>query len=332
MAKVSVIIPTYNCARYICEAVDSVLAQTFTDLEVIVVDDGSTDDTKERLDAYRDCIRYIHQENQERSAARNTGIRNATGEYLAFLDADDLWLPHKLELQVPVFEQAPEVGLVYCWAYYIDASGQRIHRRGENVLRSFEAGGNVFETLLFDCVITAGGSSAVIRQDCIRQVGFFDEALTHVEDWDMWLRIAARYSVAVVPQALVCFRVSDPAMLLEKHARYDVPGGRIRVIEKARPLALKREGTRRIYRRALAENYRAAARTRLRLGDRRVFCFYMLQAVLHAPALLREPTTARLVLQFVHDTWLRGTWLMNAYRRFRRICVRRRGDVGDKVV
>lgn len=215
-ALVSVIISTYNYGQYVCQAVDSALAQTYKDIEVLVVDDGSTDDTREHLAQYGGRIRYIYQEHKERSAARNTGIRNARGKYLAFLDADDIWLPQKLEFQVPILDQAPEVGLVYCWAYFINPSGQRIVYNGKDTLRGLAAGSRVFEQLLFENVITASGSTAVIRRECVDKVGMFDESLPYAEDQDLWMRITLHYQIAVVTEALVCYRRYD----ISPHQKY----------------------------------------------------------------------------------------------------------------
>ena len=123
---VSVVIPTYNYGRYICETIDSALAQTYKPLEVIVVDDGSTDDTRERLAAYSDRIRYILQKNSGPAAARNTGIVAAQGEFVALLDSDDLWLPEKVERQVALYLREQDAGIVATQRFAIDETGQRL--------------------------------------------------------------------------------------------------------------------------------------------------------------------------------------------------------------
>src|SRR5436305_4940478 len=126
MKTVSVIIPAYNYARYIAEAIDGALAQTHAPLEVIVVDDESTDDTPRVLAGYGDRIRTIRQPNGGAAAARNTGMAAARGEYVAFLDADDVWLPRKLELQLQRFEADPDLGLVHCAMEVIDREGRTV--------------------------------------------------------------------------------------------------------------------------------------------------------------------------------------------------------------
>src|SRR4030042_587586 len=120
MPKVSVIITTYNRVHFVCEAIDSVLNQTFKDFEIIVVDDGSTDNTKEALKRYSKNIFYIYQSNKGRSQARNTGLKVAKGDYIAFLDDDDIWVPHKLEKQVAFMDSNPNIGLVHTITEVID--------------------------------------------------------------------------------------------------------------------------------------------------------------------------------------------------------------------
>ena len=122
----SVIIPAYNAGLTICQAVDSALQQTFGAAEVIVIDDGSTDDTRQRLLPYGDSITYLYQHNQERSAARNNGIRHAKGKYLAFLDADDYWAVDKLTKQVALLEQHADLGFVFSWAAAFDSTGRKL--------------------------------------------------------------------------------------------------------------------------------------------------------------------------------------------------------------
>jgi len=125
---VSIVIPTYNYGNFVSEAVDSALAQTYNNIEVIVVDDGSTDNTKDVLVKYNESIRYIHKENAGLPAARNTGIEQAKGEYIAFLDSDDQWLADKVELQMEIFKSNDQVGLVSCAGYHVNDLGQMIDK------------------------------------------------------------------------------------------------------------------------------------------------------------------------------------------------------------
>ncbi|MBY0522433.1 MAG: glycosyltransferase family 2 protein [Gemmataceae bacterium] len=201
---ISVVIPTYNYGRFVTEAVDSVLAQSYAPREVIVVDDGSTDDTPDRLAPYRARIRYIRQDNQGLSAARNTGIRLAQGTFVALLDSDDLWHPRKLEFQMRYLTRHPEVMLlgsncqtgVRDWPALNDAEivGERITLE-ELIVRSPFA-----------------PSTAVLHRDCLAATSLFDTSLRSVEDRDMWIRVAARFPVAMLQAPLCWYRLHDGSM------------------------------------------------------------------------------------------------------------------------
>jgi glycosyltransferase involved in cell wall biosynthesis len=209
---VSAVIPAYNYARFVCRAVDSVLAQTYSSLECIVVNDGSTDNTLEVLAPYVDgplapdpggnkSIRVITQKNAGLAAARNTGTRNAQGEYVAFLDADDWWKPEKIEKQMALAEKRPELGAIGTIWERVDGNlkhltvkvpGRPTEDRAANVrgmaCRSIGLGGS--------------GSGVLARRDVFDEVGLFDESMRAAEDIDMWLRIAQRYPVANVDELL----------------------------------------------------------------------------------------------------------------------------------
>lgn len=203
MTKVSVIIPAYNAIKYLPASINSVLAQTYPSFEVIVIDDGSTDCTSEWFDQLTDPdprVKLISQTNQGNCAARNIGIAHAQGEYIAFLDADDLWASTKLAKQVAILEQNPDVGLVYTWVERIDQNEKSLGKPFESNLS-----GNIWEKLLDRNVIAT--SSTMIRRCCFDNVGKFDENLkSFVEDWDLWLRIAACYQIKVIPEYLLQYR------------------------------------------------------------------------------------------------------------------------------
>lgn len=205
--KVSVIICNYNYGQFLREAVDSALAQTHPADEVLVVDDGSTDGSREVLRHYGDRIRLLFQENRGVSAARNTGIANSGGELIAFLDSDDAWLPTKLERQVEWFED-PTVGMVYTGLRYVDENGDSL---GTSPTGSR---GHVLEDLALLRVpgVPASGSSAVVRRSCLETVGPFDESLSTSADWDLWRRIACRYTIELTPEPLVLYRQHGSAM------------------------------------------------------------------------------------------------------------------------
>lgn len=202
MPKVSVIIPAYNSMKYLPETLESALNQSFQDFEVIVVNDGSSDETAEWVSQLTDPrIKLISQENQGLSGARNTGIENASGEYLAFLDADDCWESTKLEKQVLTLEDNPEVGLVYTWVALVNESGTPTGRIFKNYAEN-----DVLENLIEHNIVECG-SVAMVRRQCFENCGVFDRDLrSFVEDWDMWLRIASRYPFKVIKQPLVYYR------------------------------------------------------------------------------------------------------------------------------
>ena len=183
MPTVSVIIPAYNQSRYLGQAIRSVLAQTYASFEIIVVDDGSTDDTRQVATGFADArVRYVHQLNRGLSAARNTGIRHARGELLTFLDSDDLFLEHKLATLVGALEKNPALGLVAGGAILIDEHGELV---GEVFDEGLPA--NLSDLLLGNPLHVG---SVLLRREWQERVGFFDETLRSYEDWDMWLRLA----------------------------------------------------------------------------------------------------------------------------------------------
>jgi len=207
MPQVSVIIPSYNHARYLPEAISSVLAQTFTDWEAIIVDDGSTDNTAEVVAQFTDPrIRYIHQENRGLSGARNTGIRAAQGDYLAFLDADDEWEPTFLQRCLDALASNGALAGVYTLARFMDETGKVLPRFNSEA----PSGGAFRERIL------QGGCfpvhAALVRADVVRAVGLFDTRLTSVEDWDLWLRISERYPMRGIAEPLVRYRVYPGSM------------------------------------------------------------------------------------------------------------------------
>ncbi|MEM7233975.1 MAG: glycosyltransferase family A protein, partial [Planctomycetota bacterium] len=198
---VSVIIPTYNRAEWICHAVRSVFDQTVPPLEVIVVDDGSTDDTGQVVRKEFPGVRYFRQANRGVSAARNKGIIEARGQWLAFLDSDDRWLPNKLERQLAaVKEQYLQGGDVFRVCHSDEIwirDGQRV-----NATKKYaKAGGHIFQKCLPVCAISP--STAMISRSVFEDVGGFDETMPVCEDYDLWLRITCREPVLYVDEPLI---------------------------------------------------------------------------------------------------------------------------------
>jgi glycosyltransferase involved in cell wall biosynthesis len=190
MPSISVIIPTYNADRTILETIESVQNQTFTDFEIIVINDGSTDRTLEVLQSVSDDrLKIFTYENSGASTARNRGIACAAGDYLTFIDADDLWAPDKLELQLAALREPPEAGVAYSWTIFMqeEKDGSRSLHAGEPVLHQ----GDVHAELLI-CNFIASGSNILMRKQVIDQVGLFDTNLARTEDWDYYLRLACK--------------------------------------------------------------------------------------------------------------------------------------------
>lgn len=205
--KVSVVIPSYNAAAYIVGAVESVLAQTFRDFEILVIDDGSTDNTKKVLEKYGEPVQYIYKSNGGVSSARNFGIEKARGKYIAFLDADDVWVPKKLEKQIAVLEANEKIGLCYAAAEKVDENLQTI---GRIEARAYE---DYCEALLLNLNIVAGScSSAVIRREVAQRTNGFDAKFSTCADWDYWLRLSLLTEFAPITDFLVKYRVVAGSM------------------------------------------------------------------------------------------------------------------------
>jgi len=194
--KISVIIPSWNRADRLAAALDSVYAQSVAPHEVIVVDDGSTDDTRELVRRHYRDVRYIFQQNTGVSHARNTGIAAATGDWIALLDSDDRWEPGKLEQQQTVIRANPDFKLCHSDEIWI-RNGKRVNPMKKHA----KYGGRIFRYCLPLCVISP--SAAVIHRDIFREIGRFDESLPACEDYDLWLRICAVYPVLYIEQPLI---------------------------------------------------------------------------------------------------------------------------------
>jgi glycosyltransferase involved in cell wall biosynthesis len=195
--KVAVVLPCYNSAKYLARALDSVLAQTYSGVRFYVIDDGSTDETANILKRYLDHGLAVFQEHEGQAAARNRGIRMSDEPYIAFLDADDYWLPQKLERQIAPLRQNPNVGMV-CSDCVTLKGGQSESSYFENA--SVPRTGKLFARLARECFIFT--PTVLVRRECLEQVGYFNESLVVSEDFNLWLRIAARWEIAVIPEVL----------------------------------------------------------------------------------------------------------------------------------
>ncbi len=230
---VSVVIPAYNSAGYIGDAVDSCLAQTYPNCEIIVVDDGSTDDTSHLLKTrYGERIRYIYQDNAGPGAARNRGIEAARGTFVQFCDSDDQLLPSKIARCMEVFQEQPEVGVVYTNYDHVQPDGQTRLPIPTPALLS----GDIFCDLLLSNANAILTSTAVVRRAALLEIGLFDEQrdIVCVEDWDLFLRLATRYPFASIDEALVLYRRHPDGLTANP---YFSALGRLIVVQKARHYA-----------------------------------------------------------------------------------------------
>ena len=194
--KISVIIPTYNRKHTLQRAIDSVLAQTFKPYEIIIVDDGSKDGTKEWLLQNYPSVQYIHQPNNGVSSARNKGIQISQGSWIALLDSDDEWMPEKLEYQSRFIEVNRDSSFCHTNEIWI-RNGVRVNQMKKHK----KYGGDIFKHCLDICRISP--SSSIIKKDVFEEVGAFDESLTVCEDYDLWLRVTAKFNILFLDEPLI---------------------------------------------------------------------------------------------------------------------------------
>lgn len=213
---VSVVVATYNMGHYLPQAVQSILAQSYPSVEVIIVDDGSTDDTQAvTQELARDArVRVHHQSNAGQASAKNKGIELSRGEFLAFLDADDAWMPDKLAKQMPLFQGRPAVGVVYSEYACMDGVGQPLPKPPTQLRR-----GRVSGELLIENFVSF--PTAVVRRECLQKLGSFDLNYGMGIDYDLWLRISAHYEFDFVSDATVRYRIWAGQMSKNYRKRYE---------------------------------------------------------------------------------------------------------------
>lgn len=220
--KVSIVIPTYNGLKFLPQTIASVMAQTFQNFELLLIDDGSSDGTAEWVAQFNQAqsinktghqIRFFQQQRSGVSAARNLGIQSAVGEFVAFLDADDLWVPTKLAHQVDYLTQHPQVGLVHGWIALMNEAGILTGR----VLSSRPEDSSLARLLTKNSVAC---QTVMVRRSCFEQAGIFDPKADTVEDWDVWMRVAKFYPIAVLPEVLAHYRQVETS-LSRSHERME---------------------------------------------------------------------------------------------------------------
>ncbi|HXG94351.1 MAG TPA: glycosyltransferase [Blastocatellia bacterium] len=250
--QVSVVIPTFNSARYVVDAVESVLSQSFRDFEIIVVDDGSTDETEDVMRRYESKVRYIRQANGGVARARNRGIEEARGQYVAFLDADDTWFADKLERQMAALASHPQYRVCYTAFTMVDSELAPL-----GTVRSSRVGSTLEDLLLRGNVI--GSICTVLcERSLFETVGGFDAALSQCADWDMWVRLAAHTEFLYLDEPTVTYRQHDANMsrnapLLERDS--------LTVLEKGFAMQAVPDSIKAKRRAAFARNYMVLAGT-----------------------------------------------------------------------
>ncbi|MEH1789950.1 MAG: glycosyltransferase [Nostoc sp.] len=203
LPKISVIIPAYNSEKTIKQTIQSVLNQTFTNLELIVINDGSQDSTLEVVTQFQDSrIKVFSYANAGGNVSRNRGLRNAVGEFVSFLDADDLWTPDKLQSQLKALQGNATAKVAYGWTDYIDTNGKFL-LSGKRI----NVNGNIYENLLLNNFLE-NGSNPLIDKKALITLGGFDESLNAAQDWDMWLRLASKFNFVCVPSVQILYRIS----------------------------------------------------------------------------------------------------------------------------
>ncbi|MDJ0736162.1 MAG: glycosyltransferase [Nostocaceae cyanobacterium] len=205
--KISVVIPVFNGESTIFKTINSVLEQTFKNLEIIVINDGSTDATLDIIQSINDVrLQVFSYANAGLATSRNRGIEKANGDFISFIDADDLWTVDKLEVQYQVLQNNQNASVAYSWTDYIDETGNFL-KAGRRII----ANGDVYSQLLLRNFLE-NGSNPLISKEAINAVGGFDQTLAAAEDWDMWLRLAAKYEFVCVEKPQILYRISTNSM------------------------------------------------------------------------------------------------------------------------
>ncbi|CUU05427.1 MAG: glycosyltransferase [Fimbriimonadales bacterium] len=296
MPAVSVLIPSYNHAHYLPLALQSVFEQTYTDYEIVVVDDGSTDGSVALLESYGERIRLFTQQNRGTYATLNRLIAESRGQYLAILNSDDLWLPQKLEKQVAMLEANPRMGLVHTYGYFIDDAGNRLPQNPLGYPWPRTTCLNPIEDLVrYNRIVP---SSAMIRRECFEKLGGFREDLYGLGDWEMWLRIALHYEIGFIDEPLTLYRVhATNACHRHDKMRMDEIKVRSEAIHAREALFWQRANSPRAMRLALAHSYACLGTNYALFEDRRNARRAYLKSLQLYP--LRFKSLLRLALTFL---------------------------------
>ncbi|MBL8013008.1 MAG: glycosyltransferase [Candidatus Omnitrophica bacterium] len=272
MVKVSVIIPTYNRGSLIARALNSVLSQSFKDFEIIVIDDGSKDNTQTVLNAFDGKIRYVYQANGGIARARNRGIELAKGAYIAFLDSDDYWAPEKLAVQVKILDANPKVGIVYGRMPIVNEAGDVLGMKPNGI-----SGKNFHELLRVWGDLPT--SSVMTRKECFVKAGVFDPELPPMEDIDMWIRIAHTYDLYEVEGKTLAYYWRHDHQITQDQIK--VHRGLVRIHEKI--LRTFKEAPKTLITKKLVSNQYLLSRLYYNKGMYRDALYYLTQGIKHIP-------------------------------------------------
>ncbi|NET38055.1 MAG: glycosyltransferase [Cyanothece sp. SIO1E1] len=290
MSMISIILPVFNGEKTIQETIASVLDQTYSDFELIIINDGSNDSTLEVLANISDPrVKVFSYPNAGVAASRNRGLVQAGGEFIAFLDADDLWKPDKLEAQLKALEANPKAGVAYSWSDFIDESNRFLHPGRRLCLE-----GDVYADILA-LNFLEHGSNPLVRREAFEQVGSFEESLPPSDDWDMWIRLAAEYEFALVQSSQILYRVSANSQS-SNAAKLEVTS--LRTIERA--FSQAPESLQPLKKRSLSENYKYLTFKWLegyptrQKGLAACRCFWI--SIKYQPMLLRQPRLMLIVI------------------------------------
>ena len=268
MPEVSVLIPSYNHAQFLPDALQSVFQQTFTDYEIVAVDDGSTDGSVEILQSYGERIRLFTQQNRGTYPTLNRCIAESRGIYLAILNSDDLWMPTKLEKQAALLRAHPEVGLVHTGGHFIDGEGRVLPGNPLGFEWPRTPMGNIIEALVRCNKIIA--SSVLIRRECFERLGGFREDLFGSGDWEMWFRVALEYDIGYIDEPLTMYRVHGANASFQHRRVYeDDVKVRTETIHANESRLWQRATDRKAMRLALAHSYACLGTEYALLGERR---------------------------------------------------------------
>jgi glycosyltransferase involved in cell wall biosynthesis len=306
--KISVIIPTYNHSQYLKRAIDSVLNQTYEDFEIIVVDDGSTDNTRGLIDAYGNQIKYIYQENQGLASARNTGIQASQAKYVAFLDADDWFAKENLEIKVSYLEDHPDAAWVYSDWQYLDDKGNYLEK-GSTIFKYAhkKLTGHIFEELVYNRNFISPCTVAV-KKTILEDVGYFDPSVICQEDLDLWLRISLKYPAHYIDKVLV-YVTALPGSLSRDFSKW-VSGNAV-IVDKLKHLIpddLKNRG--KILDKIIADKHTFLGRDFFQRGQLNEAINAFWQSIKHFPLQKRVywllfMAIVRSILAYLHPTTIR---------------------------